>query len=369
MSFVKFYPHREPILGENGLKLLFSLLYDPILYIYCVEIISRCVPVHSILGESHFFLWCHPPPFPCQRVLTPLLSPITHPSMWKRSASFVLDNRPQQSGAPGEQTLAAAVSGYYKTRAEHHVVVSEDWLEQAEVASIGGTAGGGRRGGGGAVDVIEEFNFWRKKPDLAEAVAAIMALSAVIRSSEATTMMQLEIDLKKASDALKVGNDPKITLFFSEIGPLLIGFVLSLVSRMRRPVVGCDVDLAVGGVRSVHAVRDPNQGHRVRGLRDGEVPSRRARRQIWGTLPQGRYSFFPSSIQTPKLEYSTLTRESISLRRDASSGCWRRTSSLRGAQSWCTASPGSCSKPSAPPPPTARSSASSAQVWLPQTYI
>lgn len=132
--------------------------------------------------------------------------------MWKRSASFVLDNRPQQSGAPGEQTLAAAVSGYYKTRAEHHVLVSEDWLEQAEGASRGGTAGGGRRGGGGVVDVIEEFNFWRKKPDLAEAVAAIMALSAVIRSSEATTMMQLEIDLKKASDALKSSDVTSISL-------------------------------------------------------------------------------------------------------------------------------------------------------------
>ncbi|KAL6010554.1 hypothetical protein ACLOJK_000988 [Asimina triloba] len=34
----------------------------------------------------------------------------------------------------------------------------------------------------------------------AEAVAAIMALAAVIRSSEATTMMELEIELKKTSD-------------------------------------------------------------------------------------------------------------------------------------------------------------------------
>ena len=33
-----------------------------------------------------------------------------------------------------------------------------------------------------------------------------MALAAVIRSSRATTMMELEIELKKASDKLKVGN-------------------------------------------------------------------------------------------------------------------------------------------------------------------
>ncbi|CAA7395595.1 unnamed protein product [Spirodela intermedia] len=142
--------------------------------------------------------------------------------MWKRSASFVLDNRPQQSAGGGgarEQTLAAAaataVSGYYQTRAEHHVLVSEDWLEQAEEAACGrgeSEAAAGRGKGGGAFDVIDEFNFWRKKPDLAEAVAAIMALSVVIRSSEATTMMELEIELKKASDALKSSDLTSISL-------------------------------------------------------------------------------------------------------------------------------------------------------------
>ncbi|ONK63601.1 uncharacterized protein A4U43_C07F16940 [Asparagus officinalis] len=65
------------------------------------------------------------------------------------------------------------------------------------------SAGGG---GGRAFSVIDEFSFWRKKPDLAEAVAAIMALAAVIRSSEATTMMELEIELKMASDALKTSD-------------------------------------------------------------------------------------------------------------------------------------------------------------------
>ncbi|PNT62680.1 hypothetical protein BRADI_4g07010v3, partial [Brachypodium distachyon] len=48
----------------------------------------------------------------------------------------------------------------------------------------------GSNGGG----VIEEFNFWRRKPEAAEAVAAIMALAAVIRSSRATTMMEPEIE-------------------------------------------------------------------------------------------------------------------------------------------------------------------------------
>lgn len=52
--------------------------------------------------------------------------------------------------------------------------------------------------------VIEEFNYWRTQPDLAEAVAAIKALTAVIRRSQASTMMGLEVELKNASEALKV---------------------------------------------------------------------------------------------------------------------------------------------------------------------
>lgn len=59
---------------------------------------------------------------------------------------------------------------------------------------------------GRAFSVIDEFNNWRKQPDLAEAVAAIRALAAVIRNSEAKTMMELEIELKKASDSLKVSS-------------------------------------------------------------------------------------------------------------------------------------------------------------------
>jgi translation initiation factor eIF-2B subunit alpha len=108
------------------------------------------------------------------------------------------------------------ISAYYQTRADHHAVVSSDWLAHAAAAAASSAPGAdadaeaageaapppspGSNGGG----VIEEFNFWRRKPEAAEAVAAIMALTAVIRSSRATTMMELEIDLKKASDKLKV---------------------------------------------------------------------------------------------------------------------------------------------------------------------
>jgi translation initiation factor eIF-2B subunit alpha len=72
------------------------------------------------------------------------------------------------------------------------------------VSVSSGGATGESKGEGRGVGVIEEFNYWRKKPDLAEAVAAIMALGAVIRLSEANTMIELDIELKKASNALKV---------------------------------------------------------------------------------------------------------------------------------------------------------------------
>jgi translation initiation factor eIF-2B subunit alpha len=103
------------------------------------------------------------------------------------------------------------ISAYYQTRAAHTGVVTKDWLAQAQ-AAVGRhpddvpspeneveTSDSGK-----SFSVIHEFNNWRKQPDLAEAVAAIRALAAVIRASEATTMMELEIELKKASDSLKV---------------------------------------------------------------------------------------------------------------------------------------------------------------------
>lgn len=159
--------------------------------------------------------------------------------MWWRSASFIRDRQNQNPNPnpnpkpfsllhsalddpPSPHTSASMatinpnpnpISAYYQTRAEHHAVVTPDWLAQSQTAaeaasgdasvSSEGTTGGSK-GEVRGVGVIEEFNYWRKKPDLAEAVAAIMALGAAIRSSEANTMIELDIELKKASNTLKV---------------------------------------------------------------------------------------------------------------------------------------------------------------------
>ena len=164
--------------------------------------------------------------------------------MWWRSASFILDHRHQEdppndiaSSSKEPDTLSAVsppqtyssfmaaadpfnpipnpkISAYYQTRAAHTAVVTSDWLAQAQAAvghhpddapapqthqPLASPSASGK-----SFCVINEFNNWRKQPDLAEAVAAIRALAAVIRASEATTMMELEIELKKASDSLKV---------------------------------------------------------------------------------------------------------------------------------------------------------------------
>ncbi|KAE7998977.1 hypothetical protein FH972_003466 [Carpinus fangiana] len=169
--------------------------------------------------------------------------------MWRRSASFILDQRNQDDAASSTKPetlslsplrtqssyMAAAepfnqnpnpnpnpnpmISAYYQTRAAHTGVVTKDWLAQAQAAV-------GRHpddvpspenevvtsDSGNSFSVIHEFNNWRKQPDLAEAVAAIRALAAVIRASEATTMMELEIELKKASDSLKSWDTTSISL-------------------------------------------------------------------------------------------------------------------------------------------------------------
>ncbi|OAY66049.1 Translation initiation factor eIF-2B subunit alpha [Ananas comosus] len=143
--------------------------------------------------------------------------------MWRRSASFVVDKRyyqhdelplamDPQNPNPNPNPNANPLSAYYLTRAEHHAVVTSDWLAQAQ-AAVGrhprrAAAGDDRRRGGGRRGVRRD----RRKPDLAEAVAAIMALAAVIRSSEATTMMELEIELKTASDTLKSWDTTSISL-------------------------------------------------------------------------------------------------------------------------------------------------------------
>ncbi|XP_050234313.1 uncharacterized protein LOC126682620 [Mercurialis annua] len=162
--------------------------------------------------------------------------------MWWRSASFILDNRHNNAGVqPNAETLTLcsnsspplssmadtlqnpnpnntnAMSAYYQTRAAHHGVVTSDWLAQAQ-AAVGSQPEDALvpendvRAAEKPFSVIDEFNNWRKQPDLAEAVAAIRALAAVIRNSEATTMMELEIELKKASDSLKSWDTTSISL-------------------------------------------------------------------------------------------------------------------------------------------------------------
>lgn len=151
--------------------------------------------------------------------------------MWRRSASFILDKyqTTQNEAVPSDSVallpplLSAStavalqnpdfdrnmsMSAYYQTPAAHHGVVKSDWLAQAREAAttaVGPEVAASVRSGR-TFSVIEEFNSWRKQPDLAEAVAAIRALAAVIRNSEANTMMELEIELKKASDSLKVSH-------------------------------------------------------------------------------------------------------------------------------------------------------------------
>ncbi|KAK9726847.1 hypothetical protein RND81_05G241200 [Saponaria officinalis] len=162
--------------------------------------------------------------------------------MWRRSPSFILDKQQSNLQQPPHQyddvlyhppppssmtqvspqnpNPNSAISAYYQTRSAHHAVVTTDWLSQAQAAVGGGVStpssedGGGGDGGGvkEGESVVDEFNNWRKQPDLAEAVAAIRALASVIKSSMATTMMELEIELKKAADSLKSWDATSISL-------------------------------------------------------------------------------------------------------------------------------------------------------------
>ncbi|KAM3699153.1 hypothetical protein ACJW31_05G004200 [Castanea mollissima] len=166
--------------------------------------------------------------------------------MWWRSASFILEQRHLQEDPSNDiasssskqppdtlsSFMAAAdpfnpipnpkISAYYQTRAAHTAVVTSDWLAQAQ-AAVGNHPDDAQAPqthqpllagspSGKSFCVINEFNNWRMQPDLAEAVAAIRALAAVIRASEATTMMELEIELKKASDSLKSWDTTSISL-------------------------------------------------------------------------------------------------------------------------------------------------------------
>ncbi|KAJ1390575.1 NagB/RpiA transferase-like [Sesbania bispinosa] len=107
------------------------------------------------------------------------------------------------------------ISAYYQTRMAHFGVVSTEWLAQAQSATTNPPPlpPSSRTGDSDTnFSVIDEFNTWRSNPDLAEAVAAIRALAAVISSSKASTMMQLEIELKNASDSLKSWDTTSISL-------------------------------------------------------------------------------------------------------------------------------------------------------------
>ncbi|KAJ6308675.1 hypothetical protein OIU76_018288 [Salix suchowensis] len=158
--------------------------------------------------------------------------------MWCRSASFILDKQQNDTvsnlrNPPDSLTPASPpplsmpdtlqnpnpqnnISAYYQTRAAHHAVVTSDWLAQAQAAVTREPDGAPDTSvppvAGKPFSVIDEFNSWRKQPDLAEAVAAIRALAAVIRNCQATTMMELEIELKKASDSLKLWDATSISL-------------------------------------------------------------------------------------------------------------------------------------------------------------
>ncbi|CAI5484424.1 unnamed protein product [Closterium sp. Yama58-4] len=73
-----------------------------------------------------------------------------------------------------------------------------------DAAAAGLTSGGSGSGGDGEWSVLKEFRRWRKEdPTTAVAVAAVKALTAVIERSEATTVMGLEVELRRACDDLK----------------------------------------------------------------------------------------------------------------------------------------------------------------------
>lgn len=117
--------------------------------------------------------------------------------------------KPQRMETEAPSMENPKISAYYQTRLAHFGVVSTEWLAQAQSATnpnppLPSSSTNSHTDKDTNFSVIDEFNRWRNHPDLAEAVAAIRALAAVISASKASTMMQLEIELKNASDTLKV---------------------------------------------------------------------------------------------------------------------------------------------------------------------
>jgi len=133
-------------------------------------------------------------------------------TMW-RSASFILEQK-EQHKANGPSRMEET-SDAIQLRPPS---VTPDWLAQAKAAipnpNLDDVPSNYHPLPPDALSfsVIDEFNNWRSNPELAEAVAAIKALTAVIKRSQATTMMELEIELKKASDSLKAWDETSISL-------------------------------------------------------------------------------------------------------------------------------------------------------------
>eukprot|EP00850_Spirogloea_muscicola_P003659 SM000015S01159 [mRNA] locus=s15:167592:170555:+ [translate_table: standard] len=162
-----------------------------------------------------------------------------------KTASMLLDRPGSVSQAAFKSQLAAALAAdgvdasgmqdildglNVEELSDPSSTISDSWLRHIDEVSqrasdSNSVSSGGRsltplvppaafgpRPGNKGVRVIDEFNRWIGKPDLAVAVAAIKALTAVIRGSDATTMMGLQIELKNASDALKACDKTSISL-------------------------------------------------------------------------------------------------------------------------------------------------------------
>lgn len=176
-------------------------------------------------------------------------------------------------------------SAYYENRAVQFGVVSTEWLAQAQSATVPRSPSSpspspplppAHNDADKPFSVIEEFDTWRKHPDLAEAVAAIRALAAVIRSSKATTMMQLEIQLKSASDSLKVTTPILSLLIEIDFLIIIINLFCSVVTL--HTVLGYNFNLLNRRLRSLHAIRHQDFRSRVRRLQFRQVSLARTRR-------------------------------------------------------------------------------------------
>ena len=103
---------------------------------------------------------------------------------------------------------------YYQTKLEYFYVFSIEWLAQAQssIKSIPSSSTDTPTDKDANFSVIDKFNRWRNHHELAKDSVVIRALATVISSNKASTMLQLEIKLKKASDTLKSWDITSISL-------------------------------------------------------------------------------------------------------------------------------------------------------------